>query len=218
MHLFAMIFESFLISASCSLDAFAASFAYGTKKIRIPVLSNIIISLICSAVFGLSLWAGSLVREMIPDALTVAIAFGILFIIGLVKLLDSVTKSIIVRYNRRWGKDLRQEFKFTLLNFSFILHLYANPEAADVNENKIISPAEAAVLAVSLSLDGIAVGFGAALGNVNIGAVIVISLAANIIAVLAGSLWGNKLSHKLPFNMSWASGLILVGLAFSKLA
>jgi len=215
--IFFVILESMFLASSCSLDAFTASFAYGTKGVKIPFLSNQIINLICSSIFGISLWIGSAVRQYLPGWLTIGVAFTILFVIGLMKLLDSITKSIIRRHNQRNKDDLSREVKFTLFNFRFILNLYANPENADVNENKVISPAEAALLAVSLSLDGIAVGFGAALGNVNILAAFLISLVTDMLAVFVGCWLGNKLSRKLPFNMSWLSGVILMGLAVSKL-
>lgn len=217
MPLILLIVESALLAGSCSLDAFAASFAYGAKRIRIPFSSCSIIILVCSAVFGLSLWLGTILRPLLPSWLTVGIAFSVLFIIGLVKLLDSVTKSIIRRHYRRNDDALNKELCFTFLNFSFILNLYANPEDADINENKIISPAEATALSLSLSLDGIAVGFGAALGEVHILPVFFAALITNMGAVLLGAHLGHTISKKFSFNMSWLSGVILMGLAVSKL-
>ena len=98
-----------------------------------------------------------------------------------------------------------------------MLSIYADPEKADRDQSKTISPAEAASLAIALSLDGLAVGFGAAMGNVNAWAVVLWSLVTNTAAILLGALLGNKIAQKLTFNLSWVSGAILILLAISKL-
>lgn len=207
-----MILEALILSSALSLDAFVASFAYGSKKIKIPFKSAQAINLICSAITGLSLLAGTILRQYIPVWLTTAISFAVLSLLGLAKLLDSITKSVIRKHTH-----LSREIKFSLLNFKFILHLYADPEDADVDDSKILSMAEAASLAIALSLDGITVGLGAALGNVNGLAVFFCSLATEMIAVMLGNFAGNKVARKTPFNLSWLSGLILLALAVTKL-
>lgn len=206
------ILEAAALASALSVDAFVASFAYGSDKIKIPLLSAQIINLICSFVVLIAMIAGTFVKRFIPDWLTVGICFAILLILGLVKLLDSVTKSIIRKYS-----SLSKQLHFSMFNFRFVLSLYADPEKADQDHSKIISPKEAASLAIALSLDGIAVGFGAALVNLNVWAVFLCSLITNTAAVMLGSLLGNKVAQKLPFNISWLSGAILIILAFLKL-
>jgi len=211
-----LVFEAIVLASSCSIDAFTAGFAYGSNKIKVPMLSNQIINIICSSVLGLSLLMGALLRQYLPEGLTIIICFIILFLLGIMKLLDSITKSIIRKYNRREAK-LNKEIRFSMFNFKFILNLYANPEDADVDENKVLSSSEAVALAVSLSLDGIAVGFGAALGNINVLAVILASLVTNVVAVMLGNYFGNKLARKVPFSLTWLSGVVLLVMAFMKL-
>lgn len=206
------ILEAIILASALSLDAFVASFAYGSRKIKIPFKSVQIINLICSAITGLSLLVGTILRQYIPNWLTVTISFIILFVLGIVKLLDSITKSIIRKHN-----NLNKELEFSLFNFKFILNLYANPEDADIDGSKTLSPVEAASLAIALSLDGITVGLGAALGNINGWAVFISSLITGTIAVLLGSFIGNKIAGKTSFNLSWLSGVILIVLAFLKL-
>lgn len=206
------VMEAALLASSLSLDSFTAGLAYGTNKTRIPFMSAQIINLICSAITGLSLFAGALLKPYLPSGLTLAVAFTFLFIIGFVKLLDSITKSIIRKHN-----NLHKKLDGSFLNFKFVLNLYANPEAADVDASKSISPSEAALLAVSLSLDGIAVGFSAALVNVNSLLVFSWSLITDLIFLYAGNFIGKKIASKTHLNLSWLSGAILICLAVSKL-
>ena len=62
-----------------------------------------------------------------------------------------------------------------------------------------------------------AVGFGAALGSISPWAVVACSLVTNALAVVLGWFFGNKAAQKIPFNLSWVSGAILIMLAISKL-
>lgn len=206
------ILEAAALASALSMDAFVASFAYGSRKIKIPMLSVQIINLVCSSILGISLFLGAIVKQFIPGWLTTVICFAILFVLGMSKLLDSVTKSIIRRYS-----NLNKEIQFSMFNFRFILSLCANPEDTDVDGSKIISSAEAFSLAIALSLDGLAVGFGAALGNVSGLAVFLCSLLIGTLAVLLGCYIGNKIARKLTFNLSWLSGALLIVLAFMKL-
>jgi len=201
-----------MLACALSLDAFVASFAYGGKKIAIPFKSVQVINLICGAITGVSLFVGNVVRQYIPEGLTVAICFTILAIMGILKLLDGITKSII-----RKNENINKELRFSMLNFRFILHLYADPEDADVDDSKVLSPMEATSLAFALSLDGIAAGLGAAIGNVNGWAVLICSLFTNMAAVLLGCALGNKLARKTSLDLSWLCGVVLIGLAVSKL-
>ena len=98
-----------------------------------------------------------------------------------------------------------------------LLCIYADPKQADADCSNSISVKEAISLAVALSLDGMAVGFGAALGSVHSGALLLASLAAGTGAVLLGERLGNRLAARIKCNISWLSGLVLIGLAFFKL-
>ena len=210
--MFIIIFEAFLIASSLSLDAFVAGFAYGAHKIKINFLSIQIINIICSAMTGLSFLFGNIVKNYIPPVVASVICFTVLFLLGLTKLLDGFTKSLIKKHT-----NLSREIKFSLFNFNFILKLYAIPEDSDADLSKNISPAEAASIAIALSLDGLAVGFGAALGGANGWAVLLFSLVTNMLAIISGRYIGEKAARKFKFNLSWLGGVVLIVLAFTKL-
>ena len=203
-----IIFQAIILTSAISIDAFVASFAYGSNKIKIPFSSVQIINIVCSGVLGISLLIGTIARQYIPEGLTVFISFSVLLVLGLIKLLDGITKSIIRKYS-----NLNKELNFSLFNFKFILRLYADPEEADVDRSRTISGVEAVSLAIALSLDGLAVGFGAALASVNVIVIILTSLIITPVFILLGCYIGNKIARKVSFNLSWISGVILIVLA-----
>ncbi|MCL2580259.1 MAG: manganese efflux pump [Oscillospiraceae bacterium] len=210
--MFFPLFEALVIACALSLDAFVASFAYGSKGIKMPARSVALISLICTGVVGLALLAGTLLRQYIPYDFTVAVSFTILFGLGALKLADNIIKSLIRRHDA-----LSKEIKFSLSGLKFILKLYADPEQADVDGSKTLSPGEAATLALALSLDGLAVGLGAAIGSVNSLFVLIGVLVTGVFALLMGGYLGNKAARKVRFDLSWLSGVLLILLAFSNL-
>lgn len=206
------ILEPLVLVTALSVDAFVASFAYGTNQIKIPFRSVAVISGICSAILGVSLFLGSLVRPFMPEHLAGVLCFSILFLLGIAKLCDSAIKSLIRR-----SQGIHKKISFSAMHLRFILDVYANPENADSDCSKSLSAVEAAPLAIALSLDGLAVGFGAALSEAAPLRAVLFSLVANVIAVCAGSLTGNKVAAKIPLDLSWVSGLLLMVLAFLKL-
>lgn len=207
-----LILDTLLLVLAVSTDAFVASFAYGTEKIKIPAASVAVISLICSLTLAVSLFAGSLVRPFLPDALTHYASFAILALLGITKLFDSSIKAYIRR-----KKHIEKELHFSLSKFHFILNIYANPPEADTNHSQSLSPMEAAALAAALSIDGLAVGFGASLGLANPAAIIVMSLICSAAAVLAGRYLGEGMTERWAYDFSWIGGALLLVLAVLKL-
>ena len=53
--------DAILLVSALSMDAFVASFAYGTSKIKIPFKSAIIINVVCSTILAIALFAGGII-------------------------------------------------------------------------------------------------------------------------------------------------------------
>ena len=208
----AALLSAAAVAISISIDAFAASFAYGCKKIRIPMQSAFIINVICTITIGTSFLFGSLIVHYISERIAAGAAFSILLILGIVKLFDSITKSIIRKYTQ-----FNKEIKTSVFNFKLVMRLYADPEVADVDVSKSISPREAVILAISLSLDGFAVGLSAAMIGINVWILVAFTLITGFAAILLGGLLGAKAADKLRFNISWLAGILLIGLAIIQL-
>lgn len=204
--------EALLLVVALSMDAFVASFAYGAQRIKIPFSSVAVISVVCTAMLAVSLLLGALLRPFLPQGLTKGLCFAILFLLGLTKLCDSAIKTLIRRHKR-----MHRQVSFSMFSLKFILDVYADPEKADRDGSRVLSPAEAASLAVALSLDGLAVGFGAALMKVNFLLVMVLSLVIGMLAVRLGGRIGNKAAQRLPCDLSWLGGALLIVLAILKL-
>jgi putative sporulation protein YtaF len=161
---------------------------------------------------ALSLFLASVISPVLPPLITKIFCFLILFILGVVKLFDSSIKSVIRKH-----KGVTKQLKFSMFNLNFILNIYADPEDADTDRSRDLSPYEAVSLAIALSLDGLAAGFGAGLVNFSLIGVFAFSIIFGILAILLGCHLGNKVAEKLSVNISWLSGALLAFLGVLKL-
>lgn len=199
---------AFFFALALSADAFFAGLSYGSSQIRIPAGSVWIISGVGGVILGIFLGFGSALKPFFPARLSSVVSFLILFLLGVSRLLDGATKSLIRKHQK-----LCSYWNFSFFHLRFVLTLYADPEEADVDQSKSLSPKEAFALAMSLSLDSVAAGIGAAIGNIDIPAVIFWSVVFNAAAILSGRSLGERLSSRLPDWFSGISGIILILLA-----
>lgn len=204
--------ESILLVAVLSLDAFVASIAYGTNKIKVPFTSISIINIICACFLAMSLFLGSMLKKIIPGDITVIISFIILMCLGIYYLFESLIKSYI-------GAHLNpnKKIRLSLFDFQLVIDIYVDEIKADFDNSKSLSPKEALYLATALSLDSLAIGFGSSLGDINYLRVILLSLIFDMVAVSTGLFIGRKFAEKSRVNISWLAGVILIILAILKI-
>ncbi len=184
-HMFEYITQIILLITAVSVDSFAASLAYGIKKVEIPLSSLFILSAISGGTLAASMCAGSFLCGLIPAALTKSLGAILLFGLGLFKLFDRSCDDQAQRANR--------------------------------NNDKLLTPAEAASLGIALSLDSIAAGLGVGFPLYALLAATAGSFFVSIAAILLGSYLGRKIACRSCKNFCWFGGVLLILLALCKL-
>lgn len=206
------MFHYVALAFALSIDALAAAFAYGNSKVRIKWTSALIIGGICSGFLGISLLLGKMIKPLVGPQFSRILCFSILLILGITKLFEFAIKSLIRR-----KKVIQSSIGFSFASLHFILNIYADPLEADTDYSKSLSPGEAIALAVALSIDGLAAGFGFSLSGGLIWPVIVAAIIFGVLAIKLGELLGRILAVKTTIDFSWVSGVILIVLAIVKL-
>lgn len=201
--------ETLLLVLSVSIDSLLASIAYGASKIKIPLTSALIVDIISASMLGLSLIVGGFLQNYISANVGRVMSFLILFILGVYRLFESLLKS----YIKNKSNDL-SPLTFKLFDFNIVLQVYADETKADFDKSKILTSKEALYLALALSLDSLAVGFGSSLISINYVQVFTVAILIGIIAILLGSFIGRKFVENTNINLSWLSGAMLIILAF----
>lgn len=204
--------QSLILVLSLCIDTFVTSIVYSSNKIKIPVVSGLIIDTICSLFLAISLFFGYLIKDFIPINIASTISFLLLLILGVYRLFEAFFKNLIKKYY-----DKGSPLTFKIFEFKFILQIYADEIKADLDESKILSPKEAFFLAVALSLDSLTVGFGCSLGTVNYLATVLLSFLVGALLLVLGGYVGRKISKNSNLNLSWLSGVLLIILAFIRI-
>lgn len=204
--------ESLLLVLSLCVDALVASFAYGTNKIKIPILSSMVLTAISTLFLVLSISLGSFIQGFLKDGMAPIMCFIILFLLGFMRLFEGFLKKYL---NKKALSS--NHIEVMLFNFKLVLNVYANVTLADLDHSKTLSTKEALYLGTALSLDSLVVGFGAALAPISFIQVIFFCIILNLLAIGMGAFVGSKCAEKIDFDLSWLSGAILILLAFLKL-
>jgi putative sporulation protein YtaF len=205
-----MISEILIVTSVC-IDAFFAAFSYGLGKIKIPALSVGIIAVFGAFAMMLPLLFSDFFARVVPEWLCPWIGFVIFFILGIIKVFDSLIKKIL----RKNSGNLH------INKGGFVLEIYLDETKADKDQSKILSPKEAVSLATVLSVDCFAGGFGAMFLDPPIAllASFVLILVEGFISVVLGEFLG-KVVRKRPsgkeLDLTWLGGVIMLVIAFSR--
>lgn len=205
--------EILILVFSLVIDSFVASIAYGADKIKIPNLSVIIINVVSCAMLAISLLLGNYLENIMPKFLPKYISFFIFVCLGIYKLFEVFFKKYISNFSK-----LDKPLTFKLFDFKFALTVYIDETKADFDKSKKISIKESIYLALALSIDSLAVGFGASFLSINPLLLLIACFLLGILAIKLGCYIGsNVLKKQTNTDLSWLSGICLLLIAFLKL-
>lgn len=219
-----------VLALAVSLDGFGAGASYGLRKIKIPLLSVAIIALMSGVVMYVSMHAGVWLAAFFSPNLAKMMGAIILIGIGLWAVRQMLRQNggeeaAPLSCEEREPPDgagtaNAASIKSMLLSIEvkrlgLVIQILRTPSVADVDRSGAISPSEAALLGLALSLDAFGAGIGAAfIGFSPLLTAAVVSAASGSF-IYAGLRMGFKAAH-LPWirRLSIVPGcmLILIGL------
>ncbi|RAV06594.1 sporulation membrane protein YtaF [Paenibacillus sp. YN15] len=182
------------LALAVSLDGFGVGAMYGLRKIKIPVMSVLIIAVMSGLVFFAAMQIGVAVTAYIPAG--VAKTAGAVILIGLgfwaiiqmkrsgeeEKAEASPASAAAAASGGKQGDGQEARvLSIELKRLGLVIQILRTPSAADMDRSGNISAMEAAWLGLALSLDA----FGAGIGAAFIGYAPLLTSA--VIAVASGS-------------------------------
>lgn len=199
-----------MLAFAVSLDNFSAGFAYGLRKIKIPIKSVMIIA-ICS---GFSLYVACFFGKILQSFLEPEFAnrFG-----GIILILIGVW--VLYQFFRH-EKDASTVNEKVVLNLEIrslgvVINILKKPTTADFDNSGTINGIEAFMLGVALSLDAFGAGIGAALLGYSPIQLSISVAVMSFLFVTGGLKFGRMFSHlNWMQKISFLPGvlLILIGL------
>lgn len=186
---------AFLLSFSSCLDSVVVGAAYGMKRIKIGIASNLIIASITTLGTFLSMAFGKQFAAILPSSVANYIGAAVLFLLGLSFIIQGV---IILR------KKVDGMTAFAL--------------KSDSDHSGHIGKRESVIVALGLTLNNIAVGVAASLAGVNIILASLFTLILSIASLYLGIYLGkNFIGKALGKYAPLIAGVILVILSISQI-
>ncbi|WP_035796855.1 sporulation membrane protein YtaF [Clostridium akagii] len=179
-----------LLAVVSNTDNFAVGISYGTRKMQIPFISNLIIAFITGLGTLISMLLGSVISNVLNQKQATFLGSIIIIVVGcwiFVKEMRNIFKDDS-------NKNQSQVCKIEISSYGSIgkiPKILENPFLADLDFSGYISVSESIILGCALALNNMANGIGAGLAGIN---PFVTSIFAFIISLL--SIWaGIKLGH-----------------------
>lgn len=196
-----------LLSIAANLDNLSIGLAYGIRKIRIPFLSNLVISSVSGLFAMISCLAGQYLGGILPDHLGNTIGgviigcMGVWVIAGFFK--EKKKQCVPVRLNAEPAGNA---------NVEEFLDVLQHPEQADTDYSGDISCKESVVLGIALALNCLATGLGAGMTGLNVFWITITTILFSFLTIFFGLILGKKCASRFMGNKAalLAGALLIV--------
>lgn len=216
-----------LIALAVSLDSCSVGLLYGARKIRIPWVSILIISICSGAMIWGSMRLGLFMLEWLEPETAKAIGAIILVLVGMWAVFQfflhhrksDVVEDTIERNVIRNGElPVQTVLHIEIRKIGLVIQILRSPTVADIDRSGNISAWEAAFLGIALSLDALGAGIGAALvGYSPLSTAVLIAFSGGLFITI-GLRLGRWLSRrKWMQRLSILPGILLITLGIMKL-
>lgn len=178
------VFSLLALALAVSLDGFGVGVMYGLRKIRMPLISVAIISLCSGSIIFIAMQIGVWISRFVDPVFAKAIGGVILIGIGFWAVYQVISKKKERAEAELSGKEKRDReasvsmkimspmppvhrtkeiLYIELKRLGLVIQILKTPSIADMDRSGNISPYEALLLGLALSLDAFGAGIGAAL-------------------------------------------------------
>ncbi|AQS06900.1 sporulation membrane protein YtaF [Clostridium beijerinckii] len=200
-----LILSALLFSLSSNLDNLVIGIAYGIKKIRIGTAANLIVALVTSTGTFLSMLLGIYVSKFLPSFLSNSLGAGIIIILGLYFVIQSIFKLI----NNKKIKELALKNTNDMIEYA---------EKSDLDKSGDIDKKEALLVAFALTFNNFGTGVAASVTGVNIELTVILTFIISICTLKLGERAGNHILGKFLGKFApLISGLLLISLGVIEL-
>lgn len=162
------LFSVLVFALALSMDGFGAGIVYGTRNIRIPLTSLVIVGFTSSTAIGISMFFGHLVTRYVSPRLAGTAGALILILMGLRMIIqtwsshkrDEISKT---KADHAEPPETQAILKFKIKSLGLVIQILREPAIADMDNSGHINTKEALLLSLALAMDSLVAGFGAAM-------------------------------------------------------
>lgn len=221
-----MEFVSIVIfAAALSLDGMAAGMAYGVRRVKIPLLSLLVISLASATCMGIAMMAGHLIAQVLSPAIAKTLGASLLVLVGLWVIkqtwsqgsqTDFSEKKDPVKLSEQESEGDQEIASIRIPIMGLVVQIIKEPHKADLDNSGVISKGEALLLGIALAMDALGAGVGAAMAGFKplLTPLIVGVVKFTLVSLglyLGRHLSASRLGHRLAILSGWF--LVFIGLS-----
>ncbi|NMB12881.1 MAG: sporulation membrane protein YtaF [Firmicutes bacterium] len=207
-----------LLAIGISLDGLVAGIAYGLRRVRVPLTSVGIASLVSGVAVFLAMQAGAAVGHYIGGGFMPRLGAVLLVGLGLWSILQKRRETgAVFSGDAQESKGEDMILKVRLQPFGLVIQVLKEPLIADLDCSGMISGREAVLLGIALALDATGVGLAAAMAGFPLLttsiSIVLVSFLALSTGLLIGCRWARaarlsrNLLGRLPGGVLIAIGL-----------
>lgn len=210
-----MLINSIILAISSSIDALGIGITYGIKNTIISSKAKIILLVISFLVALISLYFGSIIKNIFNENITKFLGSSILVVMGIFILFQSLKKETVKNYKKdiiHLENETEKIYSFFIRFLGITIKIIKNPINSDLDNSRIIDSNEALFLGLTLSLDSFCIGIGGSIIGINYQIFPFLISLFQLSFLILGNILGRKLykSSNLPDNIwSIMSGIIL---------
>ena len=202
MHLLSII----LLGIAANLDNLGIGLAYGVRRVRVPFVSNIIISVLSGIATLMTCFAGQLLNHIIPGYLCNVIGGCIVSGVGAWVIVTNFTgKEKHLTSNDADNKQMVNTNEVNLID------IIRQPEKADIDYSGHISIKESILLGIALSVNCLATGLGAGMTGLSVIEMTLSVMLFSLLTIYSGTLIGKRYISKLAGERATVlAGILLI--------
>ncbi|GBF35455.1 membrane protein, putative [Desulfocucumis palustris] len=204
-----------LFALALNMDAFGTGVSYGVRKIKLPVTSVLIISMMSVAAITISMTAGNIISRAVSPAFAHRLGGVILLLIGLWVLIQSLTENRKQEFPDEEPVTVAQ---IRIKTLGLVIRVLREPHQADLDKSGTISTREALLLGAALAMDALGAGFAVSMLGFGVISTALMVGIGHLLLTYTGLHTGRSLG-----NTAWGShlaalpGCILITLGLLKL-
>lgn len=211
-----LMLECILIAIAISIDSLSVGIAYGVKKIKVPILSLLILDVLSVTFLGLGFLTGNILLKLVPPIWTQVIGGGILFIMGSYLLIQGW---INYKYPTANISEPTQIAVISIESLGLAINILRDPSRIDMDTSGCIDTKEAVLLGIALAIDSLAVGIAVGLSSISLILFTLLLVGViNLVFLLTGIAFGRRyIANKLKEKAAFLPGCILITLGLMRL-